>query len=43
MMNGGEWYYSQDHVQLCQVMETQALWGETTCQNRTEAKGLSDE
>ena len=25
------WYYSQDHGQLCQVIETQTLWGETTC------------
>ena len=25
------WYYSPDHGQLCQVIETQTLWGETTC------------
>jgi superfamily II DNA or RNA helicase len=25
------WYYSPDHLQLCQVIETQTLWGETTC------------
>jgi superfamily II DNA or RNA helicase len=25
------WYFSTDHGQLCQVIETQALWGETTC------------
>ncbi len=25
------WYYSSDHGQLCQVIETQTLWGETTC------------
>ena len=25
------WYYSPDHRQLCQVIETQTLWGETTC------------
>jgi len=31
MRNGGEWYYSPDHGQLCQVMESQTLWGETTC------------
>ncbi len=30
-MNGGEWYYSSDHGQLCQVIETQTLWGDTTC------------
>jgi len=27
----GAWYYSPDHGQLCQVIETQTLWGETTC------------
>ena len=25
------WYYSPDHGQLCQVIEAQTLWGETTC------------
>lgn len=25
------WYYSPDHGQLCQVIETQTLWGETIC------------
>ena len=25
------WYYSPDHGQFCQVIETQTLWGETTC------------
>ena len=30
-MTGGEWYYSPDHRQLCQVIESQTLWGETTC------------
>lgn len=25
------WRYSPDHGQLCQVIETQTLWGETTC------------
>ncbi|MDA8239285.1 MAG: helicase-related protein [Nitrospiraceae bacterium] len=25
------WYYSPDHGQLCQVIEAQSLWGETTC------------
>ncbi len=25
------WYYSPDHRQLCQVIEAQTLWGETTC------------
>lgn len=28
---GGAWYYSSDHGQLCQVIESQTLWGETTC------------
>jgi superfamily II DNA or RNA helicase len=27
----GAWYYSPDHGQLCQVIEAQTLWGETTC------------
>ncbi len=27
----GDWYYSPGHGQLCQVIETQTLWGETTC------------
>jgi len=25
------WWYSPDYGQLCQVIETQTLWGETTC------------
>jgi superfamily II DNA or RNA helicase len=25
------WYYSPDHGQLCQVIEAQTLWEETTC------------
>jgi len=25
------WYFSPDHGQLCQVVESQTLWGETTC------------
>jgi hypothetical protein len=29
-MNAG-WYYSPDHGELCQVIEAQTLWGETTC------------
>lgn len=28
---GNAWYYSPDHGQLCQVIESQTLWGETTC------------
>jgi len=27
----GSWYYSQDHGQICQVVESQTLWGDTTC------------
>ncbi len=30
-MNEGEWYFSPDHGQHCQVIETQTLWGEKTC------------
>jgi hypothetical protein len=25
------WAWSPDHGQLCQVIEAQMLWGETTC------------
>jgi SNF2 family DNA or RNA helicase len=31
MVDSGYWAYSPDHGQLCQVIETQTLWGETTC------------
>lgn len=31
LMHSGAWYYSQDHGQLCQVIEAQTLWGETIC------------
>jgi len=27
----GNWFYSPDHGQICQVIETRTLWGETTC------------
>ena len=27
----GIWYFSSDHKQLCQVIETQTLWGENVC------------
>jgi len=27
----GDWYFSPDHGQLCQVIEARTLWGETTC------------
>jgi hypothetical protein len=30
-MNEGNWYYSPEHGQLCQVIQTQTLWGDTTC------------
>lgn len=29
--NNTEWLWSPDHGQLCRVIETQTLWGETTC------------
>lgn len=25
------WYYSPEHRELCRVIETQTLWGETVC------------
>jgi superfamily II DNA or RNA helicase len=31
LIESGNWYYSPDHGQLCQVIEAQTLWGETTC------------
>ena len=30
-IDANTWYYSQEHDELCQVIETQTLWGETTC------------
>ena len=30
-IDANSWYYSPDHGQLCQVIETQTLWGDTTC------------
>ena len=30
-LTNGDWYFSPDHGQLCQVIESQTLWGETTC------------
>jgi superfamily II DNA or RNA helicase len=30
-VNPHNWYYSPDHRQLCQIVETQTLWGETIC------------
>src|SRR5579875_1068450 len=26
-----DWYYSPEHGELCRVIETQTLWGETVC------------
>lgn len=30
-IDASSWYFSPDHGQLCQVIESQTLWGETTC------------
>jgi superfamily II DNA or RNA helicase len=30
-MEEGAWVYSTDHGQLCRVIESETLWGETTC------------
>ena len=27
----GNWYYSPDHGQPCQLIESQTFWGERTC------------
>ena len=29
--NANSWYHSPDHGQFCEVIETQILWGDTTC------------
>jgi hypothetical protein len=31
MVDSGYWAYFPDHGQICQVIEAQTLWGETTC------------
>jgi len=30
-MRDGDWCYSPEHGELCRVIETQTLWGETVC------------
>ncbi len=30
-VKNNNWYYSPEHGELCQVIETQTLWGETVC------------
>src|SRR3990172_1168152 len=30
-IDANRWYYSPNHDQLCQVIEAQTVWGETTC------------
>jgi superfamily II DNA or RNA helicase len=30
-IDANTWYYSQEHGELCQVIETQTLWGDITC------------
>ena len=31
MVDSGKWAHSLEHGKLCQVIEVQTLWGETTC------------
>jgi superfamily II DNA or RNA helicase len=31
LIENGNWYYSPKHRELCRVIETQTLWGETVC------------
>ena len=31
MVDPGAWYYSMDHDQVCQIVETESLWGEAVC------------
>ena len=35
----GSWYYSPEHGELCQVIETQTLWGEAVCRVWLSGKG----
>jgi hypothetical protein len=37
-IDASNWYYSPDHGQLCQVIEAQTLWGETTCRGWSAAQ-----
>ena len=30
-MKEGDWYYSPEHGELCRVIKTQTLWGESVC------------
>ena len=30
-IDANSWHYSPDHAQLCKIIETQTLWGDTTC------------
>lgn len=30
-IDANNWYYSPDHGQICQVIGSQTLWGDTTC------------
>lgn len=41
MINANSWYYSPDHGQLCQVIETQTLWGDTICRVRLPGSDLA--
>ena len=37
-MQEGAWVYSTDHGQLCRIIESETLWGETTCRVWLPAK-----
>jgi len=42
-MKEGDWYYSPQHKQLCRVIDTHALWGETIYRSGCRAdSGLND-
>ena len=30
-MNTGDWFWTGEQNQICQIIETQTLWGETIC------------
>ena len=39
-IDASQWYYSPEHGQLCRVIETHTLWGETTCHVWLQEQGI---
>lgn len=42
-IDANSWYFSPDHGQLCQVIKTQMLCGETTCRVWLPGRSIYDE